>query len=271
VHLTPHEQERLMIYVAADVARKRKERGTPLNYPEAVALITAYVLEEARDGRRSVADLMASPPSTVLDRGDLMPGVAEMLSGIQIEATFPDGTKMVSIRHPLPPLTVQPEPEPACPPVPQPVCPPACQPPPEPVCQPVPEPPPEPACPPVCQPPPEPVCRPAPTLSWVHPGEIEHPACAGRIAHNKGRQITVVSVVNDDDRPIQVGSHYHFFEANPRLTITPDRRAAYGKRLNIPAGNSVRFEPNCPLQVQLVDIEGDRIVMGLRGEVGGKL
>jgi urease subunit gamma/beta len=241
VHLTPHEQERLMIYVAAEVARKRKERGTPLNYPEAVALITAYVLEEARDGKKTVEMLMASPPSTVIQRTDLMPGVAEMLSGIQIEATFPDGTKMVSIRYPLPRLTVQPVPEPPCPPT----------------CEPVPEPP----CPPTCEP--------VPTLPWVHPGEIEHPT--GQIVHNKGLKATVVTVTNDDDRAIQVGSHYHFYEANPRLTIAGGRRAAYGKRLNIPAGGSVRFEPGCPLRVELVDIEGDRIIWGLRGEVGGKL
>jgi urease subunit gamma/beta len=232
-----------MIYVAAEVARKRKERGTPLNYPEAVALITAYVLEEARDGKRTVEMLMDSPPSTVIQRTDLMPGVAEMLSGIQIEATFPDGTKMVSIRHPLPPLTVQPVPEPPCPPVPQQASQQASQ----------------------------QACQPVPTLPWVHPGEIEHPACAGGIVHNEGLQATVVTVINDDDRPIQVGSHYHFYEANPRLTITPGRRAAYGKRLNIPAGSSVRFEPSCPLRVELVDIEGDRIIWGLRGEVGGKL
>jgi urease subunit gamma/beta len=271
VHLTPHEQERLMIYVAADVARKRKERGTPLNYPEAVALITAYVLEEARDGKKTVEMLMDSPPSTVIQRTDLMPGVAEMLSGIQIEATFPDGTKMVSIRHPLPPLTVQPAPDPGCQPAPHPVPEPGCQPDPEPACPPVPEcrPAPEPACPPVPKPVPEPACPPAPASSCVHPGKIEHPT--GEIAHNKHLQATVVTVTNDDDRPIQVGSHYHFYEANPRLTIAPGRRAAYGKRLNIPAGSSVRFEPSCPLRVELVDIEGDRIIWGLRGEVGGKL
>src|SRR4051812_27991019 len=103
MRLTPHEQERLMIHVAADVARQRKGRGIPLNYPEAVALITDYVLEEAREGSQTVAALMGRVPPAILDYGDLMQGVAEMLSGIQVEATFPDGTKMVSIRHPLQP------------------------------------------------------------------------------------------------------------------------------------------------------------------------
>jgi urease subunit gamma/beta len=80
-----------------------------------------------------------------------------------------------------------------------------------------------------------------------------------------------VTVTNTDDRPIQVGSHFHFFEANDRLDIAPNRQAAYGKRLNIPAGNAVRFEPRMPQQVELVDIKGDRIVMGLNGRVGGRL
>jgi urease subunit gamma/beta len=78
-------------------------------------------------------------------------------------------------------------------------------------------------------------------------------------------------VVNRDTRPIQVGSHYHFFETNPKLDIQPSRDAAYGKRLNIPAGNSVRFEPQIPLQVQLVDIGGARYVWGLNGKVKGPL
>ncbi|TDC50518.1 urease subunit gamma [Actinomadura sp. KC345] len=227
MRLTPHERERLMIHVAADVARRRKARKTPLNYPEAVALITAYVLEEARDGQKSVADLMHPLPSSVIERADLMPGVAEMLSGIQVEATFPDGTKMVSIRHPLPPMAVQPVPEA--------------------ISQAVPPP--------------------------VHPGKVEHPAGAGPVVFNQHLQgaVVTVTVTNTDDRPIQVGSHYHFYEVNPLLTIDPDRDDAYGRRLNIPSGSSVRFEPNDTLQVELVPIEGDRIVMGLRGEVGGKL
>nr|WP_084516498.1 urease subunit gamma [Microtetraspora niveoalba] len=218
MHLTPHEQERLMIHVAADVARKRKERGVLLNYPEAVALITAHVLEAARDGR-SVHELM-SAEEKILSRDDVMAGVPEMISDIQIEATFCDGTKLVTIRDPFAEAEKKAEAEPA-----------------------------------------------AEVL--VHPGKIDHPEGAGQVAFNEGREITMVTVTNGDDRPIQVGSHYHFYEANPRLDF--DRAAAYGKRLHIPAGSSIRFEPRCTRTVTLVPIEGRRVVAGLRGEVGGQL
>ncbi|MEU1724767.1 urease subunit gamma [Nonomuraea sp. NPDC005692] len=232
MHLTPHEQERLMIHVAADVARKRKERGVLLNYPEAVALITSHVLEAARDGK-SVHELM-SAEAKILSRDDVMEGVPEMISELQIEATFPDGTKLVTIRHPFAEPQAQPksgagadteagqaaEVEPA-----------------------------------------------AATL--VHPGKIDHPEGVGQVPFNEGREISMVTVTNTDDRPIQVGSHYHFYEANPRLDF--DRAAAYGKRLHIPAGSSVRFEPQCTRTVTLVPIEGKRIVAGLRGQIGGEL
>ncbi|MEV4249997.1 urease subunit gamma [Streptosporangium canum] len=217
MHLTPHEQERLMIHVAADVARKRKERGLELNYPEAVAILTVYVLEGARDGA-SVDKLMnmpQPPEEPVLTRDHLMDGVAEMIRDLQIEATFPDGTKMVTLRDPIPETTKD--------------------------------------------------------ATRVHPGKIDHPRNADPVAFNVGSAVTTVRVTNTDDRPIQVGSHYHFFEANSLLDIKPGRDAAYGRRLNIPAGSSVRFEPNCPLEVELVPIAGKRIVAGLNGKVGGEL
>ncbi|MDG4830301.1 urease subunit gamma [Solwaraspora sp. WMMD1047] len=97
--LARHEQERLMIHVAADVATKRRERGLRLNYPEAVAVITAFLLEGARDGR-SVADLMESGRH-VLTRDDVLDGVPEMLPEVQVEATFPDGTKLVTVHGPI--------------------------------------------------------------------------------------------------------------------------------------------------------------------------
>src|SRR5436190_16087253 len=100
MQLTPHEQERLLIHVAADVAAKRRERGVLLNHPEAVALITSYVLEGPRDGR-SVAELMESGRA-VLGRADVMEGVPEMLRDVQVEATFPDGTKLVTVHRPIP-------------------------------------------------------------------------------------------------------------------------------------------------------------------------
>lgn len=100
MRLTPHEQERLLISYAADLARRRQARGLTLNHPEAVALITDHILEGARDGR-SVAELMVSGRD-VLARDQVMEGVPEMLHDVQVEATFPDGTKLVTVHHPIP-------------------------------------------------------------------------------------------------------------------------------------------------------------------------
>jgi urease gamma subunit len=99
MHLTPREQDKLLIFTAAEVARRRRGRGLKLNYPEALALITADVLEGVRDGR-SVSELMAFG-ITVLKRDDVMDGVPEMLEEVQVEGTFPDGTKLVTIHHPI--------------------------------------------------------------------------------------------------------------------------------------------------------------------------
>ncbi|MCK9931063.1 urease subunit gamma [Frankia sp. Mgl5] len=98
--LSPHEQERLLIHVAAGLARERLARGLRLNYPEATALLTSFLLEGARDGR-TVADLMAAGRA-VLTRDDVMEGVPEMLAEVQVEATFPDGTKLVTVHQPIP-------------------------------------------------------------------------------------------------------------------------------------------------------------------------
>jgi urease gamma subunit len=99
MRLTEHEQERLMITLAADVAERRRGRGLKLNYPEAVAILTSFVLEGARDGR-TVADLM-SAGREVLRRDDVLTGVPEMLDSVQVEATFPDGTKLVTLHGPI--------------------------------------------------------------------------------------------------------------------------------------------------------------------------
>ena len=99
MHLSPRDQEKLLIVVAADLARRRQKRGLKLNYPEAIAIITYEILEGARDGR-SVADLM-SFGTTILTRGDVMEGVAEMIHEVQAEATFPDGTKLVTVHQPV--------------------------------------------------------------------------------------------------------------------------------------------------------------------------
>jgi urease subunit gamma len=99
VHLTAREQERLLIFVAADVARKRRARGLRLNYPEALALLTAEILEWARDGR-TVAEIMTLG-AKILTRDDVMSGIAEMIHEVQVEATFPDGTKLVTVHDPI--------------------------------------------------------------------------------------------------------------------------------------------------------------------------
>ena len=99
MHLTPREQEKLLIVVAADLARRRKDRGLKLNHPEAVAYITAEILEGAREGR-TVSDLMTYG-TTLLTREDVMEGVPEMIRAVQVEATFPDGTKLVSVHDPI--------------------------------------------------------------------------------------------------------------------------------------------------------------------------
>ena len=97
--LTPHEQERLLVHVAADVARRRRDRGLRLNHPEATAVITSFLLEGARDGR-TVADLMEAGRH-VLGRDDVLDGVPELLPEVQVEATFPDGTKLVTVHGPI--------------------------------------------------------------------------------------------------------------------------------------------------------------------------
>ncbi|CAN5864247.1 urease subunit gamma [soil metagenome] len=100
MRLSPHEQQRLLIHVAANLARERQQRGLKLNHPEAVAILTSFVMEGARDGR-SVADLMEAGRG-VLVRAEVMEGVAEMIPEVQVEATFPDGTKLVTLHSPIP-------------------------------------------------------------------------------------------------------------------------------------------------------------------------
>lgn len=100
MELTPREKDKLLLFTAALVAERRKARGVKLNYPEAIALISAAIMEGARDGR-SVAELM-SYGATILTRDDVMEGIPEMIADVQVEATFPDGTKLVTVHHPIP-------------------------------------------------------------------------------------------------------------------------------------------------------------------------
>lgn len=207
MELTPREKDKLLLFTAALLAERRKARGLKLNYPEAVAFISAAVLEGARDGK-SVAELMAFG-TTVLGADDVMEGIAELIPEVQVEATFPDGTKLVTVHNPIP------------------------------------------------------------ATNKVLPGETMLAAGEAAIEINVGRETVEIAVANTGDRPVQVGSHYHFFETNPGLQF--DRQAAYGMRLNIAAGTAVRFEPGQTRQVRLVAFGGERQVWGFRGEVMGAL
>src|SRR6185312_7244471 len=173
MHLTPREHEKLMVVVAADLARRRQSRGLLLNHPESVAIITYELIEGARDGR-TVADLM-SYGTTILTREQVMEGVADMIPDVQVEATFPDGTKLVTVHNPI-----------------------------------------------------------RGADDKLIPGETL--AEPGEIVMNEGRATLTLDVANSGDRPIQVGSHYHFFEANPALKF--ERPATKGYRLDIAAGTA---------------------------------
>lgn len=206
MNLTPREKDKLLVAMAAQVARRRLERGVRLNHPEAVALITDFVVEGARDGR-SVADLMRDG-ATVLPRDHVRDGIPEMIHDIQVEATFPDGTKLVAVHHPIRGAT-----------------------------------------------------------GALQPGEVT--AQDGEITLNMGREAIALTVANTGDRPIQVGSHYHFFETNPALAF--ERERARGMRLDIPAGTAVRFEPGQTREVTLVAYAGSRTVYGFNAKISGKL
>jgi urease subunit gamma/beta len=204
--LTPTELERLTIYTAAELARKRRAKGLKLNHPEAAAIIADEILEGAREGR-TVADLI-SLGSTILTSDDVMPGVADMLPMLQVEGTFPDGTKLVTVHEPI-----------------------------------------------------RAGRQATPEAERVRPGEII--AAEGDIEINAGRRRVTLKAVNTGDRPVQVGSHFHFFEANKALDF--DRAAAFGMHLDIPAGTAVRFEPGESKEVSLVVFGGTGEVYGLNG------
>src|SRR5688572_25066569 len=235
MHLTPREIDKLMLHQAGFVAQKRLARGVRLNYPESVALIATQLLELIRDGR-SVAELM-DLGRQLLGREDVQPGVPEMIDEVQIEGTFPDGSKLVTVHHPIVtergnralalygsflPTSV-----------------------------------------------PADVGAIAAGSgsagvgrgsAWFEgsPGQVN--VEPGVLTLNDGRHSLECVVVNRGDRPIQVGSHYHFGEVNRALEF--DRAAARGMRLDIPAGTAVRFEPGDTKTVRLVAIAGARIVRG---------
>ena len=209
MNLSPREKDKLLISMAAMVARRRLERGVKLNHPEAIAIISDFIVEGARDGR-TVAELMQAG-AQVITRAQCMDGIAEMIHDIQVEATFPDGTKLVTVHEPI---TMRND-----------------------------------------------------AGGTMIPGELF--IQDGEIELNAGRKTVTLTVANTGDRPIQVGSHYHFFETNPALKF--ERKKARGMRLDIAAGTAVRFEPGQTRDVQLVALAGKRTVYGFRGDVMGKL
>ena len=230
MRLSPREIDKLVLHNAGFVAQKRYARGLLLNYPEATALIAAQLLEFIREGE-SVAALM-DKGKKLLGSAEVMPGVPEMVGEVQVEGTFPDGTKLVTVHQPI--------------------------------------------------------CREyGDALLALYGSGLERhskpwspdnavsatPGSAalgtGELQLNAGRDTLVLEVTNMGDRPVQVGSHFPFFETNAQLRF--ERARAYGFRLNIPSGTAVRFEPGETRTVELVEVAGRRIVHGGSGLIGGKL
>jgi urease subunit gamma/beta len=223
MHLSPREIDKLLLHNAGCLAQKRLARGLRLNHPESVALIATQLLEFIRDGR-SVSELM-DLGRRFLGRNQVMAGVPEMIAEVQVEGTFPDGTKLVTVHHPIAASdgdlslalygSFLPVPDPS---------------------------------------------RFAPPHSDIEsePGAAE--IQDGELVLNEGRPTVTLAVTNLGDRPIQVGSHYHFVETNAQLRF--NRAKAYGKRLDIPAGTAVRFEPGETKTVKLVEIAGQRVIQG---------
>lgn len=190
--------EKLLLSWAAELARRRKAKGIKLNYPEAVALISDFIIESAREGKKM--EEIISESQGLLKEEDVMPDVPDMIDLIQVEATFPDGTKLVTVRNPIKGRGKE--------------------------------------------------------RVKLGDGDVEVP-----------EQSVEVTVRNTGDKPIQVGSHYHFFEVNKALSF--DREKALGMRLDIPSGTSVRFEPGEEKKVKLTKLRGKRRIVGLNGLTEG--
>lgn len=227
--LGPRELDKLALHQAGTLAQQRLARGVRLNVPEAASLLASQCLELIRDGK-SVAELM-DLGRQLLGRRQVMAGVDTLLAEVQVEGTFPDGTKLVTLHSPI------------------------------------------------CRPDGDLALAlqgsffPVPPLSAFNaadtetvspeelcPGELMAADNAAAILLNRGRNAVLLNVTNTADRPIQVGSHFHFVEVNPYLQL--DRQQAFGKRLNIAAGTAVRFEPGESKAVWLCDIGGNAIIHG---------
>ena len=224
LHLSPREIDHLQLHNAGRLAQYRLARGLKLNHPEAIALITMQMMEKIRDGHQSVAQLMSLGQS-LLGVNQVMPGVASLVRNVQVEATFPDGTKLLTVHSPISAQSGNLELalEGSFLPVPSPDT--------------------------------------FETLTedeWI-PGAIFTATTGGDISLNPGRKHIELAVTNSGDRPIQVGSHYAFTETNKALLF--DRRISIGTRLSVPSGASVRFEPGETKTVTLVEIGGNKIVV----------
>jgi len=232
MRLTPTERDRLLIFTAAELARARRARGLRLNVPESVALIADAVCEAARDGAR-LADAVEAGRA-ILGPADVLPGVAAIVTEVQVEAVFDDGTRLAVVSDPIggaPPVGGQ------------------------------------------------------PVYDEGAVGGTESSKDAGQCSRgtpghiilrdesqytsDAPRDTVALAVVNTAPVPISVTSHFHFFEANPRLRF--DRAAAYGRHLAVPAGSSVRFDPGATVHVELVPIGGERVAIGFAGLVDGPL
>ncbi len=216
MRLTPTERDRLLLFGAAQLARARRARGLLLNVPEATALIADTVCEAARDGLRLAEAIEAG--RSVLSAAEVLPGVPDIVTEVQVEAVFEDGTRLAVISEPF---------------------------------------------------------RGA-SLGGRAPGAIlpredrdDARTASWDAAAGQRPPVTSLPVRNTGDVPISVTSHFHFFEVNRRLAF--DRAAAYGLRLDIPAGSSTRFEPGAVVEVALVPIGGARIAIGFSGLVDGPL
>ena len=208
--LTPTELERLTIFTAAELARKRRARGRKLNYPEATALIADELMEAARDGA-TLAEAMALG-ATLLTTDDVLPGVASLMPLLTVEGQFDDGPKMIAVHEPIRPGRQK--------------------------------------------------VAAAPVPGEILPAE-------GDIEINAGRKRATLLVLNTGDRPVQVASHFHFFEANKALRF--DRAASFGMRLDMLAGGVARFEPGESKEVTLVEIGGSGEITGLNNLTDGSI
>ncbi|MEU2225111.1 urease subunit gamma [Streptomyces sp. NPDC018347] len=210
MRLTPTERDRLLLFGAAELARARRARGLRLNVPEATALIADTVCEAARDGRRLAEAIEAA--RSVLGPEDVLPGVADVVTEVMVEAVFDDGSRLAVVS--------------------------------------------------------DPIGRGSPEAGGGM-GEEAPGALLPGPGHADPEPVLRLRVTNTATVPVSVTSHFHFFEANPRLDF--DRRAAYGMRLAVPAGSSVRFGPGQSEEVGLVPIGGERIAIGFAGLVDGPL